>query len=571
MSIQNSSEISNVKVMLKTGMDGSGIATIEKTSTSGLVDTYTITLDDGRKTTFDVTNGSSIDTIEKTDTSGYVDTYTITLTNGQTSTFTVTNGANGGMSAKFVITSDAGSTVTVTTPSGTVITATQVGGTSDTWQCESAEYGVHTISSTLNGTTVTDTVDVTTCTIYTKVVYHFMALVNITSGAYLANATVTVKNSSNVTVGTVTLNSSGAGSFYITDAGTYTFNATVQTQSLVETLVVSAETTYSVAFQMATIAVTCDDASFIGQTVTCSNGSTTISQTVPNSRIVNFYVKLGTWTLYNPVKAKNEDPITVNAYTTYSFTMKKLKIVTWANGTDAEIVAMVEAADNGDINLADYWSVGDERIVNLSAMSATGVSESHVAQSVTFVLMHAGLYDLTSAVASGRTKCSFIVGMKNCLSEEGYVKASTSGGEATYIGSWKESNRRTWCNNVFRNAIPSSIRGIFKQFKTLTASVYNGTTNEYTNDYFALPAEKEVIGSYNRGNQAEANALSQFSYYATSANRIKKKGDSGANIIWWGRTPGTEGYWLVINIQKTGTSYITTSDSNLGISPFGCI
>jgi hypothetical protein len=74
------------------GEDGNSILRIDKTSTSGLVDTYTITLTDGTTTTFNVTNGSSIATIEKTGTVGIVDTYTITLTDGSTSTFEVTNG-----------------------------------------------------------------------------------------------------------------------------------------------------------------------------------------------------------------------------------------------------------------------------------------------------------------------------------------------------------------------------------------------------------------------------------------------------------------------------------------------
>ena len=40
------------------GDDGTGITSIDKTGTSGLVDTYTITFDDGNTTTFDVTNGA---------------------------------------------------------------------------------------------------------------------------------------------------------------------------------------------------------------------------------------------------------------------------------------------------------------------------------------------------------------------------------------------------------------------------------------------------------------------------------------------------------------------------------
>ncbi len=75
-----------------TGATGNGIASITKTSTSGLVDTYTITFTSGNTTTFNVTNGNGIDRIELTSTSGAVKTYTIYYTNGNTSTFDVTDG-----------------------------------------------------------------------------------------------------------------------------------------------------------------------------------------------------------------------------------------------------------------------------------------------------------------------------------------------------------------------------------------------------------------------------------------------------------------------------------------------
>ena len=81
-------------IMLK-GEAGGTIASIEKTSSELNVDTYTITLNDGTTTTFEVTNGTSIESIEKTATSGYQDTYTITLTDGSTSTFVVMNGEDG--------------------------------------------------------------------------------------------------------------------------------------------------------------------------------------------------------------------------------------------------------------------------------------------------------------------------------------------------------------------------------------------------------------------------------------------------------------------------------------------
>ena len=80
--------------MLK-GQEGQSINGIKKTGTSGLEDTYTITLTDGTESTFSVTNGKGVSSISKTGTSGLVDTYTITFNDGTESTFTVTNGADG--------------------------------------------------------------------------------------------------------------------------------------------------------------------------------------------------------------------------------------------------------------------------------------------------------------------------------------------------------------------------------------------------------------------------------------------------------------------------------------------
>ena len=74
------------------GLTGNGISSIEKTSTSGLVDTYTITFTNGNTTTFDVSNGNGIDRIEKTATVGNIDTYTIYFNDNSTSTFEVANG-----------------------------------------------------------------------------------------------------------------------------------------------------------------------------------------------------------------------------------------------------------------------------------------------------------------------------------------------------------------------------------------------------------------------------------------------------------------------------------------------
>lgn len=127
MSIHNSQQVSDVKVLLVKGERGVSIVSIDKTLTEGLVDTYTVTMSDGSKSSFTVTNGNGITSVEKTGTSGNVDTYTITFDNGDTETFTVTNGngitslektGTSGLVDTYTITFDNGSTETFTVTNG---------------------------------------------------------------------------------------------------------------------------------------------------------------------------------------------------------------------------------------------------------------------------------------------------------------------------------------------------------------------------------------------------------------------------------------------------------------------
>lgn len=97
-----------------------GITSITKTGTSGLVDTYTITFQDGNTSTFTVTNGKSIVSIAKTATAGLVDTYTVTFNDSSTTTFQVTNGASAGFGTPTAtIDSNVGTPSVTVTASGT--------------------------------------------------------------------------------------------------------------------------------------------------------------------------------------------------------------------------------------------------------------------------------------------------------------------------------------------------------------------------------------------------------------------------------------------------------------------
>ena len=235
-----------------------------------------------------------------------------------------------------------------------------------------------------------------------------------------------------------------------------------------------------------------------------------------------------------------------------------LKIVTWADGTDEQVAAMVAAADAGEIDLSDYWSSGDVRTVQLSAMAADGVSESHAAQNVRFVLTDPGHYTLAND-----KPCNFVVLQKDCLNETGYMNSSEDN-----KGGWNDCARRTWCNNVYRNAIPSGLRPAFKQFKT-KAATGAGIASTTSTDWFALFSEKEVFGSMpNANDTAEANN-SQLTWFKTSSNRIKRVNGRADN--WWERSTQSGNSRRFCCVTDIGAAERDVANSSYGLAPFGCI
>ena len=248
-----------------------------------------------------------------------------------------------------------------------------------------------------------------------------------------------------------------------------------------------------------------------------------------------------------------------------------VEIVSWADGTDEQIAAMVAALDDGTLTIEETgWQIGDERTVTLSAMDAIGVTESHVTQDVTLVLMDSQHYNLTEATPGGSTKDHFVVGLKNVLANGTQMEQGGMYKTATENASWGGCDRRVWCNNVFRMAIPNALRGCFKQFKVPSATTYDGSSVTETDDYFAMFAEMEVQGVRTYSNSYESAALSQIEWYKTDTNRIKRSGNSGDAVRWITRSLRTKAGWFC-GVKYDGTADVQGTAAVLGLAPFGCI
>lgn len=257
-----------------------------------------------------------------------------------------------------------------------------------------------------------------------------------------------------------------------------------------------------------------------------------------------------------------------------------LKIVTFADGTDAEIKKMIEAHYAGKINIGDYWAVGDKRTIHHDAMDATGVSESHKANDYAYVIIGIEHDDLVTAI-NGKTKAAITIQTErmlyldtvteynssyDTLHECGYMNSSN-----TNSGGWEGCARRTWCNNVYKKCLPTYIQNMMKQVKKLTSVGSQSSTIKTSNDYAFLPSEIEIFGSAAYSFAGEGK---QYQYFKNAtANRYKKPCYDSSYVSgwWWERSPHS-GSGLRFCCTNVDGSVIWNFASNAGgVTPCLCI
>ena len=301
----------------------------------------------------------------------------------------------------------------------------------------------------------------------------------------------------------------------------------------------------------ATLAVSTEESTLFGQTVTLTLDGDSVATTVfADNGACSFVVQNpGTYTITCGEAHKDVTVTGDNVLnkTVISVELFILRIVAFATGTDSEIADMIQAHYDNKINIADYWAVGDTRSVSLSAMSATGVRESHRAQTVQFVIGDFNHDDLTTPI-NGHTKAAITLLQKDCLmdasnasnpvngsknSENGYMNSTY-----TNSGGWKSCARRTWCNNVYFNALPSTWQSIVKTVNKKSGTGGGSSSGtEITADKIFLAAEIEIFGSRTFSVDGEGT---QYQYYKNAtANRYKMPKWSSSNVsnIYWERSP----------------------------------
>lgn len=254
----------------------------------------------------------------------------------------------------------------------------------------------------------------------------------------------------------------------------------------------------------------------------------------------------------------------------------------WATATDAEIADMLTAHYNGliDLSTEEGWEVGSKRSIALSAMSATGVSESHHADSYDFVIIGHKHDDLTTPI-NGITKAAITVQLdrilytdttsatysssdRNAAHEFGYMNSTN-----TNVGGWTSCARRTWCNSVFFGALPATTQSMIKNVDKKTSEGNKSSTINTDSDKVFLLSEIEVLGTTTYSASGEG---SQYQYFTTASNRYKKPSENTyASAGWWERSPNVSNAVAFCLVGRVGSAGNIDANYTYGLTPAFCM
>lgn len=258
----------------------------------------------------------------------------------------------------------------------------------------------------------------------------------------------------------------------------------------------------------------------------------------------------------------------------------EFEVPTFAGGTDEEIAMALQMHYAGEIDLTDYWTVGDKRTIHLNAMTADGVSESHHADDYEFVIIGMNHDDLVTPIGN-ITKAIVTVQMDRILYKNttdatyssGYPSVADEGGymnsTSTNVGGWTSCARRTWCNSVFYNAVESGIKSLIKPVVKKTSAGNQSSVINSDNDNAFLLSEIEIYGSTTYSFAGEG---SQYPYFTTTSNRNKKPAyNTYPSARWWERSPYSSERGYFCNVGVYGSVDYGNANYAYGICPAFCL
>ncbi len=258
--------------------------------------------------------------------------------------------------------------------------------------------------------------------------------------------------------------------------------------------------------------------------------------------------------------------------------LKSLTSLTFGEATDEEIELLLNAHYNGEIDLANYWKVGDTRLVQLTNLSSSQVT--YVDQKMTMVIIGFNHDDLKEK-AGERTKAAVTIQCRETFQRKGFHGNNALNNYDNDFN-WLKVPMRQWYNQNFVNAMPETFNKLIKTVNKKNLK-YHTRTDEapiISEDKAFLLSVPEVIGVSSASNYAGTETLlegEQYEYYKTSSNRVKyinNNGNKTETVEWWLRSPSSRFYGDGYNWMEIFTNgVITYSESHYSLahSPAFCL
>lgn len=342
---------------------------------------------------------------------------------------------------------------------------------------------------------------------------------------------------------TLTATSTGTVTFNLTGYGTWVVTATKDGQTATESVIVDDVKQYkiSLSYFSATLKVTSDS----GAVVTATNGTKTFSGTVPSSGVLSLTITAsGTYTVTATKSGETTDPVSVAITTsgqTYFveclFFNSVLSKNTWAQ------IAKASAAGKA----SQLWSVGDTKDITVGS------------ETLTLVIMGFNHDDLASGGKAGIT-----FGMKNLMATTRRMNASN-----TNSGGFTGSEMYSWLQNTLLPTLPSDLQAVLKSVNKKTSAGSQSSTINTNSMKLFLFSEIEIFGSTTYSKAGEG---SQYSYFATAANRIKYLSNGfGSAGWWWERSPRGSNSGGFCSVGSGGGAGNGSADSAGGVCFGFCV
>ena len=139
----------------------------------------------------------------------------------------------------------------------------------------------------------------------------------------------------------------------------------------------------------------------------------------------------------------------------------------------------------------------------------------------------------------------------------------------TNSGGFTGSEMYSWLQNTLLPTLPSDLQAVLKSVNKKTSAGSQSLTINTNSMKLFLFSEIEIFGSTTYSKAGEG---SQYSYFATAANRIKYLSNgSGSANWWWERSPSGSGSYHFCSVGSYGNADLSYASYASGVCFGFCV